>query len=806
MLRVQPVFVNHVNNPSTKYRHQNTPYYKEISPDIDYNVNYNNNLASSFNKEKLLQNYKTAREYFNYNFEHKKPIFGTVEDSKLIETNPLVKKNFCKFMVEKSSSELKKLHNSDSYSPDTDFKIKGYTQINKFFKEYLDLLKEDKDLIGNVPAFSGKIDKEEERQCRNLVHGFAAACSLISGGAGALSLGSQDVWLLRPLQGVMFISLQNYLNVPFWAAAEYTAKELYSAAVLGTEGAKILVDVLGWASHTTSVMSGTSVLTGGASHAGISNISALAHGSLSFMLTEKMGRGFLKSVKQGRMTFKAQTEEFASYFGMRAALGGFSDFADILNLGHNTISDSFDPEMIKKAYESIPKGDKDILASLMELLSDYNVSKLGYSFAFNFSAKMLANFKKFQGNENGYRKKLVEDAFKDAFLLTAIYDVFDFGVGEVIAHNSFESINKMKDDLEKYPDVFKVFKESEYKMLDGIDFDKLDEKEFRKMFTNKAFLSNLAVVTKAQIKEFNEAWITKDFAHNRQEQDEINKKYQALKDKNKDLINQDGKLPKNRDDFGIFDSGLIPNINNFAKNRIAGYNNIWNRIGVEFITPIMTERYDHEEWPPEGLLLYGPTNTGKTTMATAIIEQSESEIENSFEAYLPDDFLYDKLCKIEEQAKQTFAEKNRRTLIQIDEIESLSDKPKTLKKLKTLLEDGENRISVIGTTNSPGKVDKDLIKNFLKLYVGPANFDDMKAIMHLYLGDKLTQNLDLDKICHALDSKDSGRFSNNQLKIFSSVIKKKNLTTDKVLSMIKTMVPEISNEKINLYEKEGVNA
>lgn len=805
MLRVQPVFIQPIPdyNNYTKRKQQEESYYSGNNNLIsDYNPNDGSKLVNVFNKEKLLQDYKTSQEYFNYNFDHKKPIFGTVEDFKLIETNPLVKLNFCKFMVEKSSSELEKLFSSEDYSPETDFKIKGYTQLYNFFKEYLELLEEDKYDKKTAPVFLGGIAKDEERYCKNLVHGFAAACSLISAGAGAFSLGSTDVYLLRPLQGIMFLKMQDYLQVPFWAAAEYTAKEMFSAAVIGTEGAKILVDVGGWVSHAASVATGASLASGGGTNAGIAKASAAAHGSLSFMLTEKMGRGFLKRVRENNMTLKQQSIEFASYFGLRAALGGIGDLSELFNLGSNTISDSFDPEMIKHAYENIPKSDKEIISSVMGLLEDYNATKLGYSFAFNFGAKMLANFNKFKNNENVNVKQLAQDAFKDAFMLTAIYDFFDFGVGEVISHNAAESIKEMQNNIEAYPDAFKVFKESEHRFWKEIDLDNLDEKSFRELFTNKSFLSNISIMTKEQIKEFNEAWLHRKDSIHREEVEKIqasekklNKNNQDLESKNDELSTEDFKnvLKKYLEPGGI----LNPK-KGFGYGRLAGYKHITERLTSEFITPVLMEKEKSSYTPPAGILFYGPTSTGKTVLASAVIEQSMSNKVDSIESFLPDDFIYKKLCQVESQAKERFALKKERTIIQIDEIEGMRNKPKSLAKMKELISDGENRISIFGTTNCPDKVDDDLVQNFIKIYVGPANINDIESIMKYYLED-YAEKLDLNKICENLDSNPAGRFSNNQLKILCGVIKKGNMNSDKVISMINKMKPEITSAKLATY-------
>lgn len=802
MINVQPMPAQNHYNPTFKPKRRQQNLQNRINSSYETKVpcDYRNILVS--NKELFLQDYNNACEYFNSNFEKQKPLFGNVDDTKIIESNPIVKKNLCKFLVEKSASELNKLYTNNDYSAKTDFNIKGYTQIHDFFKEYLKLLEEDKFGDENL-TFNGHILADDERYCKNLIHGYAGACSLISAAAGALSAGSADVWALRPLQGIMFLKMQNRLQVPFIAATEYMAKEMFSAAVIGTEGAKILIDVLGWGTHAISALSGASVVSGGSTHAATASASAAAHGSLSFMLTEKMGRGFLSRVRNDSMTTKAQTAELGAFFGLRAVLGGL-DLSGVFDLGANSIDNTLDPEMIKQAYENIPKGDKDIIGHLMGLLSDYNATKLGYSFAFNFSAKMLANFKNLANNGNVDIKQLAASAFKDAFLLTAIYDLYDFSVGEVVSHNAAETIKNMQNNLEDYPEAFKVFKESENKFFNEIDLDNLDEKSFRKHFTNKAFLSNISIMTKEQVKEYNEAWrrrkdesYKKAITEIKTTERELNNKQKELEDKHNE-INTDN-IKNILTQLGTYGGALNPK-KGFGYGRVAGYDKIKTRLTSEFITPILTEKENPSIIPPEGILFYGPTNTGKTTLAAAVIEQSMSERNLNIKSFYPDDFIYKVLCNIEKTSIKDFEEKQRRTILQIDEIEGLSNKPKSLEKLNELLADENKRISVIGTTNRPKNVDPLLTQNFIKMYIGPADCENMKSIMEYYLED-YAKNLDINKICKQLSSNPNGAFSNNQLKTLCNIIKKYQMDNESVLKQISTIKPEISKDSLNEYTR-----
>lgn len=58
----------------------------------------------------------------------------------------------------------------------------------------------------------------------------------------------------------------------------------------------------------------------------------------------------------------------------------------------------------------------------------------------------------------------------------------------------------------------------------------------------------------------------------------------------------------------------------------------------------------------------------------------------------------------------------------------------------------------------------------------------------------------------SLALKEFGRFSNNQLRILSNVINKKNLPAEKVLSMVEGTPPKIPNKKRVSYDGGLINA
>jgi SpoVK/Ycf46/Vps4 family AAA+-type ATPase len=798
------------NKRSVKYpdRNLNNKYFEGVLTSEPVLSQYNY-IGEVLPKEKLLEDYNVAGEFFNKNFDNKKPILGSIENLKLIESNYAIKRNLCKFLVEKSGSELKRLLMSPADSDEIQEKITGYIQINNFFKEYLELLPESEVKRTN-PSFLGKLTKEDEKYCKNFVLGVAGACSLISAGAGAFSLGSADTVPLRCLQSLMFLKMHDYLKVPFIATAEYTAKELFSGAVIGTEGAKIFTDVFGWAAHGVSAASGASALSGGSSHAAIAGASSAIHGSLSFMITEKMGRGFIKRVKNNQMIFKNQTIELASYFGTRAIFGGLTDFADVFDIdGTGSVDNAFDKELIKDAYENISAEKKEILGALTELFRDFNASKLGISFTFNFATKCLVNISKIKDKDD--LKNYAKQAFKDAFILTAIYDMFDFGIGEVVTNNAKETIQDIQQNLEQYPDVYKVFKDSEYEFWDSINIEKLGTNEFQKQFTNKTFLTNLSILTNEQVKEFVKTWRNRKDAIHKEQLEQINKKYNELS-KDKERINNDSKnidstpAEEYLNEFKkriMSNKEIMHHKNNFGYDRIAGYDNEKSIITQDFLMPILLEQGDSEIIPPSGILLYGPTNTGKTTLAQSVIEQALCK-GIALKMFSNDEKITENLNKIEKDAAELFKTNNRRTILRIDEIESLNSKPKALAKLKEILDNEESRISLIGTTNSPEKINKDLIYDFIKIHLPSADVKNTKSILEHYLGN-YKKNLDLDLLSLELCNNSNGLYSNKQLQELSNAIISNKLDNSSMPEVLKKVLPEISNEDIIKYNEWSKN-
>ncbi len=770
----KPNSVKRTNNTGTDY---SPAYYKTFS-----------------SKENLLENYDYAKEYFSNNYNRNKPLFGKPEDIKLVESNENVKRNFCKFLVEKSDEEIIKLCKKKCLNHEELEKIEGFRQINEFFKEYLELIPEKK---VSAPSFSGTMTREDETSCKNFVHIIAGACSLISAGAGAFNCGSGDAMFLRGIQMFMFLNMQQYLKVPLIAATEYTAKELFSGAVIGIEGAKILTDIAGGGAHALSLASGASTLSGGSTHAAISGTQAAIHGSLSFLITEKMGRGFIKRVKSNRMTFKDQSIELGQYALVKWIFGGgFLDIFDIDSMP--TIENAHSAEAIKDAYEAIPDGTKEFMGSFADLLKNFDEKKLGISFAFNFVANYLSSI---FSNKNKNPKEILAKSFKDAFIMTAVYDMYDYAVGEAISSAAQETVEDLQKNLEQYPEAFRIFKNSEAEFYEHIDLDKLDTEEFQNQFKNRTFLAFISSMTNSQIKDFVKACkVRKNKQHTREMQncnEEYDKQIALSKEKNNRIDKKSLEEILNR--INAEQKNLMILKNDFGYGRIGGYNSNKEFLTLQFVNPVAMEKSTPDIYPPVAMLFYGPTSTGKTTLAIALAEQSKCGLK-SLPLFLSDEKLAKQIDDIKKSAIERFETKKQRTIIQIDEIEGLSKKPKSLEKITGIIENEDSRITIIGTTNSPKLIDPKFAKHFMKLYIGPATKNDIHDILDKYLDKEHKTNI--DTISTALSFNKTGKYSNRQIENIAYTINTKDLKDiNQINNYIKSVKPEIKNNELRKYKE-----
>lgn len=197
-------------------------------------------------------------------------------------------------------------------------------------------------------------------------------------------------------------------------------------------------------------------------------------------------------------------------------------------------------------------------------------------------------------------------------------------------------------------------------------------------------------------------------------------------------------------------------------NDVAGLEDVKEEICIKIIYP-----FEHPKVAKKygvgsggGVLLYGPSGTGKTFIAKAIA----NEVEASFFNIKPSDIMSKWVGEAEHNIEELFriARSKPKSVIFIDEIEALV--PKRRDSGSTIMQrvvpqilaemDGMNSensgLLFIGATNEPWSLDPAILRPGRlgeKIYVPPPDFASRKKLFELYMRNKpLTKNIDIDTL------------------------------------------------------------
>ncbi|MCD7780134.1 MAG: hypothetical protein LUH05_05625, partial [Candidatus Gastranaerophilales bacterium] len=294
---------------------------------------------SRYGVKNALENYDYAESVFRNNLAHSRGIFGKTENIDKLIQNDKIRKNVVVFFNKYAQEQIEELDKKKILTLEDVNKRKDLEQVRIFFSEFEETWKEQEPELfsetqSNFPmvSFAGRMKPDDEKKCKNIVHAFSAACGAISAAFGEGAAIGADTIFLQTTQFLMFANLQNELNVPIIPSLEYYVKELCTGTNLGVGGAKLITSWLGLGAHTASAATGGSLITGGTSDAAITGGVRAVNATLSTLITEKMGRGYIRRVKQNRMNFKDQTIETGSYFFARGVFTNENSLSKLIDI------------------------------------------------------------------------------------------------------------------------------------------------------------------------------------------------------------------------------------------------------------------------------------------------------------------------------------------------------------------------------------------------------------------------------------------------------------------------------------------
>ncbi len=317
-------------------------------------------ISNTYYKPKtcnILENYEFAKAVFKRNIKQGTGIFGNNSNIEELMQNDKIRRNVVRFFSEYTKEEIEKIDKKKMQTPEELNRREVLEEVSNFFGEFLDVWPESElsndnyyEIYPKQVAFGGSLSPADEKKYKNIVHFFSLVCSGISASWGEGAIAGADTPYIRVAQLLMFIILKVKMGVPPIPSVEYMTKEMYSGYVLGVRGAEFVISLLGIGGHVVSVVSGTSLETGGTSDKAITAGVRSVNGTLSGLITEKMGRGYIKRVKENKMTFKEQSQDLLIYLGQMA----FYNSPDKKNVGID-LTDAQNAELIQKAILNMPK-------------------------------------------------------------------------------------------------------------------------------------------------------------------------------------------------------------------------------------------------------------------------------------------------------------------------------------------------------------------------------------------------------------------------------------------------------------------
>ena len=276
-----------------------------------------------------------------------------------------------------------------------------------------------------------------------------------------------------------------------------------------------------------------------------------------------------------------------------------------------------------------------------------------------------------------------------------------------------------------------------------------------------------------------------------------------------------------------YDKKKIEEIDGIGLGKIAGYEGDKQSLNAAFIAPYKSsyENSSADYDVPNGILLYGLSGNGKTTLAKAITDELMATTNSNYYdlSSVSVSKLPEKLNEISEKAENDFDNEHKRTLVFIDEFDrfGLNDtrrgyNPETTGYLKNFLNDcAQKGITLIATTNNPQDLADPFVTNNrrfnVKTVIEPPTKDDVQKILNYYLNGLTSGEINYEEsakaIMHLAQQKE-GKYSCSGIENIANLIKtrarkeKRLVTQNDINEVVRRSNPDINKKQLNKFNED----
>ncbi len=744
-------------------------------------------LDISYNKSLLhtnqsMENYSTVKKYYDQKIKSDGKLFDSQYELLKILSDKKQLQNLQFYIREHAEEELKKLEPKGLKTSSDDEMIEGLKEIIKAFPS----IHSYKDNSNKILTFKGKISEEDRIKCHKIIHSTSAICgtaSALAGEGAALGADSPALW---GAQFIMFSLLQNILQTDDLSHLQYIGRQYVSGAYLGIKGARIICGWLGLGAH---------VATAGTTAPAVTGAVRAVNASLSTVITEKMGWGYVHDYEHNMMTPKQQMIKNLSY-GVGLYLFNINN--DSTNLDINNPAD------IAKALNDMSNNkDFKLLGEVLKKLGNHReLYRTSTVFLSCLGQSLLCD----RNNKEEFKKNLIRN-LERGLINSVIYVAFSEIDDNCTEEEAKETIRNFEKKLHSYPEVFQELKKTEQELLNKLDIDKIDSKEFLNKFRDKTFLYNLSITAGESAKIIADNLKKQDFINLNNENKKICKEINKIDNNKKTLSDEDYKVLSKELNKVITETKKNLSkelLSNFAFSKIAGYDNVKTLLNLVLINPIK----NNDIKIPNSILFYGPSGTGKTTLGIASAEETGARMRVRDLGIEDDNKLLEWIEKQMNDAEQLYNDKERYTFIQLNEFEDFGQSnPDNIDKFIKLENDASKKHCVLLlTTNNPLMIDKKILASLdIKIPLGVADKNDTKEIIKHYSDRNcpLNEN-EIIRLTEQFEQvKPTNAYSNSQIEnIFIGKVKKDVLPFKYFSDRINTIKPAIKKSALDKFDKE----